>query len=111
MILNEQAVGAVKVVEVTGRIDSANAPVLHERLGAAMTAGAPPVVLDLGKVEYISSAGFRVLLLLARHAGEVKTRFVLCGLTPKVRRLFDLGGFLDLLPITQTREEGIAAAQ
>src|SRR5258708_2170520 len=68
-------------------------------------------VLDLSKVEYISSAGFRVLLLLDRQAGKDERRLVLCGLTPKVRQLFDLGGFLDLFPIAQTQEEAIAAAK
>jgi len=110
MILNERSVGEVVVVEVTGRIDSTHAPKLHERIGALMSAGKASV-LDLSKVEYISSAGFRVLLLLARQAGQDGRRLVLCGMTAKLRQLFDLGGFLDLFPIAQTQEEGIAAAQ
>jgi stage II sporulation protein AA (anti-sigma F factor antagonist) len=111
MNLNEQTVGSVTIVEVVGRVDSANAPKLQDRAGALLSASGGGVLLDLSKVEYISSAGFRSLLLLARQAGQSKSRFVLCGLTPKVRQLFDLGGFLDVLPIAQTREEGIAAAQ
>jgi anti-anti-sigma factor len=109
--LNELAVGSVTVVEVVGRLDSANAPKLQERVAALMTAGSASLLLDFAKVDYISSAGFRSLLLLARQATQTKCRFVLCGLTPKVRQLFDLGGFLDILPIATTREEGIAAAQ
>jgi stage II sporulation protein AA (anti-sigma F factor antagonist) len=108
---NEEAVGAVTVVEAIGRLDSANAPKLQERIGALIAGGKPSVLLDLSKVEYISSAGFRSLLLLARQATQTKCRFVLCGLTPKVRQLFELGGFLDILPIAQNREEGIAGAQ
>ena len=111
MKLNEQSVGAVTVVEVVGRLDSANAPKLQERIAALMDAGNASLVLDLAKVEYISSAGFRSLLLLARQATQTRCRLVLCGLTPKVRRLFDLGGFLDILPIAASREEGVAAAQ
>ena len=111
MNLNEHKVGTVSVVEVNGRIDSANSPKLHERVGALVDAGAGPIVLDFSKVEYISSAGFRVLLLLARQAGQASVRLVLCGLNAKVRQLFDLGGFLDLFPIAPTQEEGIAAAR
>jgi anti-anti-sigma factor len=109
--LTEQKVGSVNIIEVAGRVDSANAPKLQERAGAIFASGDGSVLLDLAKVEYISSAGFRSLLLLARQAKETKKPFVLCGLTPKVRQLFDLGGFLDLLPVAATREEGIAAAQ
>ena len=111
MILNEHAAGDVAVIEVNGRIDSANAPKLQERVAGLLTAGKPAILIDLSKVEYISSAGFRVLLLLARQAGLAKSRLVLCGLSAKVRQLFDLGGFLDLFPITHTQEEGIAAAR
>lgn len=111
MTLNELTVGNVKVVEAVGRLDSANSPKVQERVGALITGGATSLLLDLGHVEYISSAGFRSLLLIARQAGQARCRFVLCGLTPKVKQLFDLGGFLDLLPIAATREEGIAAAQ
>lgn len=110
MILTERSVGDVAVVEVNGRIDGTHASKLHERIGALMTSG-KAAVMDLSKVEYISSAGFRVLLLLARQSGKEGRRLVLCGLTPKVRQLFDLGGFLDLFPIEQSQEEGIAAAQ
>jgi anti-anti-sigma factor len=111
LILNEQVIDEVTVIEVDGRVDSANAPKLHERVAALMNAGRKSVLLDLGKVEYISSAGFRVFLLLARQAGEARCRFALCALTARVRKLFDMGGFLDLLPIAPTREEGIAAAK
>lgn len=111
MILTEHAHGNATVIEVAGRIDSPNAPKLHERLGAMIGAGKPVLILDLARVEYITSAGFRVLLLLARQADQMRCRFVLCAVTGKVRQLFDLGGFLDLLPIVQTREEGLTAAQ
>ena len=110
MILTEHAVGNAKVVEVAGRIDSPNSVRLHQQAGAAIGTSAV-LVLDLAKVEYITSAGFRVLLLLGREADKAGSRLVLCGIQGKVRQLFDLGGFLDVFPIVQTREEGIAGAR
>ena len=108
MNLNERTVGEVAVLEIAGRIDSVQAPKLHERVGALVTPRRR-IVLDLTKVEYISSAGFRVLLLLARQSRQAEARLALCGLTPKVRQLVDLGGFLDLFPIASNQEEGITA--
>src|SRR5262249_51590723 len=99
MELKQELVGQVTLIEVTGRIDSANAPVLQDRLGALIAGGTASMLLDMANVEYISSAGFRSLLILAKQANQSKARFALCSLSPKVRRLFDLGGFLDLLPI------------
>jgi anti-anti-sigma factor len=107
--LREDTVGEVTVLEIMGRIDSTTAPSLGERLTGALAAQGRHLLLDLRRLEYISSAGFRVLLLAARRADETGGRFVLCGLSAKVRQLFDLGGFLDIFGICATREDGIAA--
>ena len=109
MDLREDIAGEVTVLEVTGRIDSTTAPVLGEKLTGALATPQRRLVLDLRQLEYISSAGFRVLLLAAKRAEEAGSRFVLCSVSGKVRQLFDLGGFLDLFPISASREEGIAA--
>ena len=111
MDLREEQVGDVSVMEVKGRIDSTTAPTLGERLTANLSAPKVRIVLDLSRLEYISSAGFRILLLAAKRADETGSRLVMCGISGKVRQLFDLGGFLDLFTIVGVREEGIAAAQ
>jgi anti-sigma B factor antagonist len=109
--LREDIAGEVTVLEVKGRIDSTTAPVLGEKLTGALATPQRRLVLDLRQLEYISSAGFRVLLLAAKRAEEAGSRFVLCSVSGKARQLFDLGGFLDLFPISASREEGIAAVQ
>lgn len=111
MDLREDITGEVTVLEVKGRIDSTTAPVLGEKLTGALATPQRRLVLDLRQLEYISSAGFRVLLLAAKRAEEAGSRFVLCSVSGKVRQLFDLGGFLDLFPISASREEGIVAVQ
>ena len=110
MDLREEKVGGVTVVEVKGRIDSTTAPALGERLTASLQAPKVRVLLDFSRLEYISSAGFRILLLAAKRAEESGSRLVLCGVSGKVRQLFDLGGFIDLFTIVGSRDEGIAAA-
>jgi anti-anti-sigma factor len=110
MDLSEDKVGGVTVVEVRGRIDSTTAPVLGERLTASLGGPKVRVLLDLSRIEYISSAGFRILLLAAKRADETESRLVLCGVSGRVRHLFDLGGFIDLFPIAGSRDEGISVA-
>lgn len=110
MDLREDKVGAVTVVAINGRIDNITAPVLGDRLTASLREAQVRVVLDLSRLEYISSAGFRVLLVAAKHANQTGSRFVLCGMSRRVSEIFDVGGFLDLFTIAGTREEGIAAA-
>ena len=110
MDLKQDTVGSVAVLEVIGRVDSTTAPALQERLTAVMTAPQARILIDFTLLDYISSAGFRVLLLAAKRADQNGGRLVLCGLSGKVRQLFDLGGFLDLFAISASREDAIAAA-
>lgn len=111
MDLKENDVGGVTVLEVKGRLDSTSSPMLGEKLSAILGAAKARVLVDFSQLEYISSAGFRVLLIAAKRADQCTGKLVLCGVSGKVRHLFDLGGFLDLFSITATREDGIAAAQ
>lgn len=111
MEVKEEQVSGVTVLQVKGRLDSATSPMLGERLTAVLEAAKVRVLVDFSQLEYISSAGFRILLQAAKRADQNTSKFVLCGVSGKVRQLFDLGGFLDLFSITHTREEGIAAAQ
>ena len=110
MDVREEQIGGVTVVQVKGRLDSTTSPMLGERLSAMLGAAKARVLVDFSQLEYISSAGFRVLLQAAKRADENAAKLVLCGVSGKVRQLFDLGGFLDLFSITATREEGITAA-
>lgn len=111
MDLREGSVGGVTILDVVGRVDSTTAPVLQERLKSVMTAPQTKVLIDFTRLDYISSAGFRVLLLAAKRAEETGGHFILCGLSGKVRQLFELGGFLDLFSISASREDVIAAAR
>ena len=111
MDVRQEKIGEVSVVGVTGRIDSSTAPLLEKHLTENLGAEKVRVVLDLSRLEYISSAGFRILLLAAKRADDTGSRFILCGLGGKVRQLFDLGGFLDLFTIVAAREDGIAAVR
>jgi anti-anti-sigma factor len=110
MDLDESKVGGVTVVAVKGRLDTGGAPLLGTRLAAVLDdADAPRVLLDLAGLDYVSSAGLRVLLVAAKRADERGGKLALAGLSPKVRQLFELGGFLDLFPIYAARDDALAA--
>jgi anti-sigma B factor antagonist len=108
--LQQDTTRGVTVLDVIGRVDSTTAPVLQDRLAAVLGEPQAKLLVDFTKLDYISSAGFRILLLTARRAEEAGCRFVLCGVSGRVRQLFELAGFLDLFSIMGTREEGLAAA-
>jgi anti-anti-sigma factor len=107
----EQVVGNVTVIEPRGRIDSATAKEFGDRLSKLLNAGHNQLVIDLGSITYISSAGFRQLLIAKRATQDKNGKLALCGISGEVKRLFDIGAFGELLPISPTRDAGIASVQ
>jgi anti-sigma B factor antagonist len=107
MQIGMQQVGAVMVMEPNGRIDSTTAKPFGDSLLGALKPAQSCVIVDFKNILYISSAGFRVLLLAGRMAEETQSKFALCNLTAEVSRLFDLGAFTDLFVIYPSRDEGL----
>jgi anti-anti-sigma factor len=100
----------VVIVEPNGRIDSTTSRDFGARLLDLIKAGTVRVVVDFSKVIYISSAGFRALLIAAQNSAEKNCALALCGLSPEIRRLFEIGAFIDDFQIYVTRDEGVAGS-
>ena len=88
------------VVSVEGRVDSSTAPKLTEALDAIINAGRFKIVIDMGKLEYMSSAGFRALIAAQRNCkhynrGEV----VLANVPDNINSALELAGFTTLFKI------------
>jgi anti-anti-sigma factor len=111
MELQEQERDGALVLALAGQVDSAAAPALAGRLEEAVNAPASRIVLDLERLEYIGSAGFRALLVAAKHSSAAGGRIVVCGLSERMRQLFEIAGFLELFPVARDRAAAIALAR
>jgi stage II sporulation protein AA (anti-sigma F factor antagonist) len=100
----------IVVVELQGKLDTGTADPT-ERLLLERTAGARQVVLDLSAVPYVSSAGLRVLLVVAKRLRAVEGRLILCGVQPYVKEVLDISGLSSIFPIFASRTEALSAAQ
>jgi len=81
------------VATLIGSINAANAPEAAVTLLPLLEAGGT-VVLDASRLEYISSAGLRLLLQLQRTGAATGARLILAGLMPEVREVMHVTGFL-----------------
>ena len=111
MELNESLTDGVTVLEPRGRMDTLGAKPFGERVVELIRAGTTRMLIDLGHIQYISSAGFRALLIARKQSADTQGRLVLCGLSAEVRRLFEMSAFTDLFTICGTREEALAKAK
>ena len=108
MELDIRAFDGVAVVEPRGRIDSVTAKAFGDRVCALVRAGENRVVIDLANVAYMSSAGFRSLLIVGKTVEQTAGRLALCGVIGEVKRLFEIGNFNELFLICATRAECVA---
>lgn len=108
MSLTREKNGDVLLVSVSGQINSANAAELEVSLLEWVEEGERKWVLDMSGVEYISSAGLRVVLLLAKRLKQNSGHLVLCSLQPHVLEVFDISGFLSILDVADNREAALS---
>jgi anti-anti-sigma factor len=109
MEITEIKSGTVTAVALKGRVDSSTAGTLKDRLSKLIETGLARLVIDFRDVAYISSAGFRTLLIVAKQSADAHGQLALCGIAGEVKRLFDIAAFTDLFLILPSREEAIAA--
>ena len=84
-------------IEVVGRLDTTTAPVLEKTI-AENTEGTKSLVLDLKGLEYISSAGLRVLLGAQKKMQKIGSMKVI-HVCEEVMDIFEMTGFADILDI------------
>ncbi|MCM2439410.1 STAS domain-containing protein [Agrobacterium vitis] len=106
MNITEQEIGSVRVLTIAGRIDSVTSKSLEDIVIPKMQVS-PALVIDLDAVQYVSSAGLRVLLKAAKIAKATGHRLVLSALAPQVQEVFDISGFSSIFEIQFDQEKSL----
>lgn len=107
-IKSETVMGAL-MVRPKGRIDSKTARDFEDALLAPLTAKPGPAVVDFTGVDYISSAGLRVLLMAGKACSKAKVGFAMFGMNSHIREVVAISGFLQILTLKDTEAEALAA--
>ena len=82
-----------------GRLDTPASLEIAPQMNALSDAAAGTVVLDCKELEYISSSGLRIFLTLRTAAAAKGGRVIVRGMTPDIRNVFMMTGFLNLFEI------------
>ena len=94
---------------IEGSVDGNNAAAFQASLQDSVQEGDKSMVLDLGALVYISSAGLRVLLLVAKDMQNKGANFAICSLQGQVRELFSVSGFDQIIQISDSQEDALAS--
>jgi len=99
MQISERQEGGITVLSLEGRLDAQSAGGVEETFKKKMEEGASKLLVDLSGVEYVSSAGLRVLLATSKKLNAQGGKLVLCGLKPYVQEVFEVAGFTSIFEI------------
>jgi anti-anti-sigma factor len=109
MELVEEAQGRVLVVTARGRLDGSTSQAFGARLEKLTATSQPRLVIDFAGIDFVSSAGLRVVLALLKRVKAADGRLALCAVQDPVREVLDITGFAGMLDLYTGRAEAIAA--
>ncbi|BHH83440.1 STAS domain-containing protein [Desulforhopalus sp. 52FAK] len=98
----------VAVVLLTGEMDTMTSPEAEKFLGNLQQEGKNKILLNLEKLDFISSAGLRVLLATAQNLKGEGGELRVSNLNPDVKEVFDISGFSTLLMVFENEAKGLA---
>jgi anti-anti-sigma factor len=97
----------VKVLTFEGRLDTQTSPDAQQQLTRLIEEGETKILVNLEKLDYISSAGLRVLLVVAKQLKTTDGELRICSLNEVVKEVFDISGFDMILPISASESEAL----
>lgn len=95
------------VISVAGRLDTRTAPEWEKQCNDIIQGGGSKFILDLTELEYVSSAGLRCVLAVAKKLKSSGGVLALCGLDGIVKEVFSVSGFDSFFPVYETTEEAV----
>ncbi len=99
MEITDRKEGNARIVSIHGRMDAVTAPEFEKALEGLMGEGETVFVVDLAQLDYISSAGLRSILALAKKLKTSGGVLHLAALQDVVKEVFDISGFSSIIPI------------
>jgi len=108
--IRQEQHGDVRLLALSGRLDTETAADLELALQDLQADGASHFVIDLADIGYVSSAGLRVLLALAKQLDGGRGSLKLCALNEAVRQVFDVAGFSRMFAIFPNRDAALGSA-
>jgi anti-anti-sigma factor len=94
-----------KRISLAGSLDTDTAPQLQDKIDQNIDSTVHMVIMDLKRLEFLSSAGLRVIFKLKKQMDSHEGKFMLLNLQPQVRKVFDIIKALEGMSVFKSQEE------
>jgi anti-anti-sigma factor len=107
--ISEQREGNVVVLGPVGRLNNDSSPEFQSRLLGCVGSAGATVLVDLSRVDYVSSAGLRALMTGSKQAKATGGRLAVAGLNPVVKEIFTISRFSYVVTVFDTPAQALLA--
>jgi anti-sigma B factor antagonist len=107
MEIIEENQSGINIFKLNGRLDSNTSQGFEKKIFQAIDDGSKSMIIDFGELEYISSAGLRVILKATKALKREEGKMMLCDMQDYVKEVFEIAGFDSFLPIVGTMDDAL----
>jgi anti-sigma B factor antagonist/stage II sporulation protein AA (anti-sigma F factor antagonist) len=105
--IQEQKSGDVCIIRIKGRLDAVSTPQTERKVFDHINSGQYKILLDFDHIDYISSAGMRMLLSSTKKLKALSGKLILCNVTTNVMDVLKMSGFDHVLDLAKTEEDAL----
>jgi anti-sigma B factor antagonist len=109
MQLEVKQTGEIRVLIFEGNLDTNTSPDAESTINGLIEDGAQKILVNFENLNFISSAGLRVLLATAKKLKGTGGDLKICGLNPTVQEVFDISGFGSILSVAKSEADALSA--
>jgi anti-sigma B factor antagonist len=107
MDIIEKRLNEIIIFKLNGNLNSNTSPELEDKIFEAIKNESKNMILDFEDLDYISSAGLRVIMKAAKNLKQSEGMIVLCSMQDYVKEVFEIAGFDAYLPIVSTMDDAL----
>jgi anti-sigma B factor antagonist len=107
MDIIEKTINEIIIFKLNGNLNSNTSPELEDKIFEAIKNESKNMILDFEDLDYISSAGLRVIMKTAKNLKQSEGMIVLCSMQDYVKEVFEIAGFDAYLPIVSTMDDAL----
>ena len=107
MEIIEEKHEAISIFKLNGRLDSNTSQGFEKKVFDAISDGSKNMIVDFKDLDYISSAGLRVILKATKALNREEGKIMLCSMQDYVKEVFEIAGFDSFLPIVGSMDEAL----
>ena len=105
--IKEESRGDVLILKMSGRLDAVSSPAVERKIFDYLDRDKHKLLLDFSGIDYLSSAGLRMLLSVTKKIRSLSGKLILYSITMNVMEILKMSGFDHVLDIALTEEEGV----